>query len=353
MINKFNRFISESKEDHLLYYAFDWDDNILNMPTVIHMEKKEGDNWIPVDVSTSEFAVIRGNDNYRILNNDVSQAFSEFRDQGKRKDMSFTYDVKRAIELGSYGPVWDDFIECLVNGSLFAIITARGHEPPTIRKGIEWIIDNILTDDELYSMYSNLIKFHYLFSGDDNFDRILKGEPSKNGLVKKYLDNCYFIGVSAPSMGASAENPEQAKKESLLYFKERINRLAGKIGKKAMIGFSDDDLKNVKHIEDLVDSINHEDFPNIIKYVVKGTKDPNNMTKKVRSVSENQTRGLESSIMPFTQFNNMKDRMFTDPKEYDKSSRMGRDQLSKMSKDYVKLDSKNTRRRKKKKVNKK
>jgi len=41
-----------------------------------------------------------------------------------------------------------------------------------------------------------------------------------------------------------------------------------------MVGFSDDDLGNVKHIEDLVDSLTHEQFPNIIKYVVKGTNDP-------------------------------------------------------------------------------
>ena len=40
-------------------YSFDWDDNILNMPTHIHLEKMVGDEWIPVDVSTSEFAEMR------------------------------------------------------------------------------------------------------------------------------------------------------------------------------------------------------------------------------------------------------------------------------------------------------
>jgi hypothetical protein len=35
----------------LLYYAFDWDDNILVMPTKIHMEKRVGDRWIPTTVS--------------------------------------------------------------------------------------------------------------------------------------------------------------------------------------------------------------------------------------------------------------------------------------------------------------
>lgn len=346
IIKKLSNFINENLDNHLLYYAFDWDDNILKMPTVIHMEKKEGDDWVPVDVSTSEFAEVRNDENYRILNNSVSDAFSEFRDYGPRKDMSFTMDAKKAIELGNYGPVWDDFIECLTNGSLFAIITARGHESPTIRKGVEWIIDNILTEEELQLMYSNLIKFHYLFSGDDDFDRILKGKPSENRLVKEYLDNCLFIGVSAPSMGASAQNPEEAKVKALLSFKRKVNDLAGKIGKKATIGFSDDDLKNVKHIEDLVDNINHEEFPNIIKYVVKGTKDPESMTKKVRSISENQAPGLQSSIMPFTQFNNMSNRMFTDPKEYDKEMEKGTEQLAKMSKEYINPISKKRKKKK-------
>ena len=44
----------------------------------------------------------------------------------------------------------------LINGSLFAIITARGHEKNTIRKTIEWIIDNVLVDSEKITMYNNL-----------------------------------------------------------------------------------------------------------------------------------------------------------------------------------------------------
>ena len=39
MIKKFNQFLENNNSGHLLYYAFDWDDNILNMPTVIHMDK--------------------------------------------------------------------------------------------------------------------------------------------------------------------------------------------------------------------------------------------------------------------------------------------------------------------------
>ena len=57
MIKRFNQFISESKNsEYLLYYAFDWDDNILNMPTKIHMEHLVDGQWISTKVSTAEFA---------------------------------------------------------------------------------------------------------------------------------------------------------------------------------------------------------------------------------------------------------------------------------------------------------
>lgn len=345
MIKKYRQFISESSdsERHLLYYAFDWDDNILNMPTVIHMDKLVDGEWIPTDVSTSEFAEVRTDkDNWRLVNNNPDEAFSEFRDNGPRGDVAFLEDLKHAIELDKYGPAWDDFIECLTNGSLFAIITARGHEAPAMRMGVEWIIDNLLSEEQLYEMYNHLMKFAYLFKQDDNYDRVLKGEPSKNKLVSLYLDNCHFVGVSAPSRGGSPSNPEKAKEEALLDFKAKVNDFASRIGFKAKIGFSDDDIKNVKHIEDLIDNLNHEKFPNIIQYVVKGTKDPSNITKKVRSVTEtsHQAPGLESSVLPFTTFNNMTNKLYPKGEEgrqddYANQRRRQSEYLAKTSKEIL------------------
>lgn len=329
----------------LLMYAFDWDDNILNMPTVIHMDKLIDGEWVPTDVSTAEFAQVRvDKENWRIINNDPVEAFSEFRDIGPRGNQAFLQDIKKAIDSSQFGPAWEDFIECLSNGALFSIITARGHESDTMRMGVEWIIDNILSEDMLFEMYSNLLKFAYLYRENEKFDRILKGKPSENDLIKLYLDNCDFVGVSAPSRGGTPDNPEKAKEEALLSFNDRVNNLSGSIGAKAMIGFSDDDLGNVKHIEDLIDNLNHEQFPNIIKYVVKGTKDPKNITKKVRDIDQftetAQTPGLESSVMPFTQFNNMANRLY--PKgpdgrqdDYQNQSRRQSEFLAKNSKEVL------------------
>jgi hypothetical protein len=309
-LKKFNENINKY---FLKFYAFDWDDNILYMPTKIHMDKLIDGEWVPTDVSTAEFADVRNDkENWRILNNDPDEAFSEFRDFGPRGENAFLDDAKSAISSNKLGPAWDDFIECLSNGSLFAIITARGHEADAMRKGIEWIIDNVLSSDQLYEMYNNLLKFAYLFKSDVEFDRMLKGNPSNNDLVKLYLDNCEFVGVSAPSRGGSPSNPEKSKEEALMDFKRKIDKFSSQIGIKAKIGFSDDDIKNVKHIEDLIDNLNHEQFPNIIHYVVKGTKDPSMITKKVKTLTEtsHQTPGLESSVMAFTQFNNMTNRLY-------------------------------------------
>jgi hypothetical protein len=307
MIKRFNQYISENKDsDYLLYYAFDWDDNILNMTTVIHMEKKVDGEWIPTDVSTAEFAEVRGDkENWRTQ----EDAFSDFRDNGPKGINAFLNDVKKSIDMKRFGPAWNDFIECLTSGCIFAIITARGHESEGMRLGIDWIIDNILTEDQLYSMYNNLLKFSYLFKQDTTQDRILKGQPSKNELVKMYLDTCDFIGVSSPSRGGSPSNPEKAKEEALLEFKSKVNKFAEQLGMNAKIGFSDDDLKNVKHIEDLVDNLHNERFPNIKEIVVKGTKDPLNITKKIRTFESQSNFGggagdpMSASVVPFASFN--------------------------------------------------
>ncbi len=156
-----------------------------------------------------------------------------------------------------------------------------------------------------------MFAYHFDPEKGDKADRILVGRPSENKLVRDYLESCEFVGVSAPSRGGSPANPEKAKEEALLEFKQKVNDYAERRGLMAKIGFSDDDLKNVKHIEDLVDNLTKERFPHIAEFTVKGTKDPENITKKVRAFesaiteTSHQTPGLESSVMKFTQFGNM------------------------------------------------
>ena len=349
---KYSDFISEgSKEKILLFYAFDFDDNILIMPTPIHLDKKEGDSWKPIIASTAEFAQVRGDkENYRLQNNDGDQAFCEFRDFGPRGPNAFLIDVKNAISQKRLGPAWNDFVECLTNGCVFAIITARGHESESMKEGVKYIIDNALSSDQQNEMYNNLLKFAYIFNSGEDYGRILRGKPSQSKLVQEYLNQCDFVGISSPSRGGNTENPEKAKEEALLEFHDKINRFAHNVGMKAKIGFSDDDLKNIKHIEDLYGNLHKERFPNIVQYTVKGTN-PSGLTKKVRSLTEtsNQAPGTESSVMSCTQFNNMTSKLYPqgpDQRQDDYANQFKRQTkyLTKTSKDILKPKKRKRRR---------
>jgi hypothetical protein len=332
MVKTFEQFKEGGLE--LSYYSLDWDDNILHMPTKILMDQKVGeDSWEQIEVSTAEFAKVRNDkENYRIRNNDPKEAFSEFRDTGSRGDIAFLQDVQIALSNRAFAPSWDAFIKCLSDGSLFSIITARGHEPDSIRKGVEFIIDNYLTKQPSMNpgfsladeMYQHLKKFHYMFNIEKPVDDDhIKGTPSQNPLVKSYLDSCSFFGVSSTSFAkqfgeASASNPEAAKEIALNYFVERCNEFGERIGAKTVsVGFSDDDPKNVEHVEKFF----KEKLPNMsgsVKFSLYKTTDPTikggEITKfqqetpveeKVMLFSEwnisetsNQAVGMESSILP-------------------------------------------------------
>jgi hypothetical protein len=94
----------KNEKSYIKFYTFDWDDNILNMPTVIHMERLVDDEWIPTTVSTAEFAEVRSDSvNWRL----GSEPFSEFRDSGPRGENAFIEDMKTAIANNKLGPAWD------------------------------------------------------------------------------------------------------------------------------------------------------------------------------------------------------------------------------------------------------
>ncbi|MGI6749693.1 MAG: hypothetical protein ACOX6A_04140 [Atribacter sp.] len=84
----------------LKYYIFDWDDNILRMPTHIHLERRLGNGaWVPHLVSTSLFSVIRNDTkNYRPPGGNWEKAFVEFRDFAHDDESKFLKDAREAID---------------------------------------------------------------------------------------------------------------------------------------------------------------------------------------------------------------------------------------------------------------
>ena len=98
------------------YYMFDWDDNILHMPTKIYLEKKTDDGWESHPVSTGQFALIRQDTlNYRPVNDSWDDAFAEFYDVGQRGERAFIEDTIAALDpivsgtapAGPYRPIWN------------------------------------------------------------------------------------------------------------------------------------------------------------------------------------------------------------------------------------------------------
>lgn len=335
MVKKYQDFISESSSDapELHYMALDWDDNILHMSTKILMDKKVGDEWVPEAVSTAEFAKIRNDkENWRLRNNDPNQAFSEFRDFGPRGDKAFIEDVKFAVQNKDFGPSWQSFIKCLSEGYIFAIITARGHEPESMRKAVEWIIDTALTEEEKFLLYNNCLKHAYVFKHEKDYDRIPKGQLSQTPLVKDYLDSCDFYGVSSDSFAklfgaASASNPEKAKEMALDAFIEKCRNFGEFTGHQVSVGFSDDDPKNVEHVYTYFKE--KSALANDLKLNLYKTTDrtiPGGVRTRFRGSKEETFEsntgvnfdGLQSSVLPFTKWNNMTQNLYPSTKDQPK-----------------------------------
>jgi hypothetical protein len=249
------------------YYAFDWDDNIVHMPTKIVLKTEDGDE---VGMSTDDFAEYRskiGKEDFD-YNGDIIVDFAEdpFRNFRTEGDKNFLIDAMRA----KLGPAFDDFKEAINNGSIFSIITARGHNPNTLKQAVyNYIIDgfNGIDKDQLVK---NLKKYRSFFDEDDMTD---------DELIKSYLDLNKYHPVSFND-DEGAANPEEAKVKAMegfvSYIKKMVNKLnmTNKLNKKAFIkndvsnnfipeqpsiGFSDDDIKNVevmsKHFKNKPDNI--------------------------------------------------------------------------------------------------
>ena len=242
------------------YYAFDWDDNIVHMPTKIVLKTEEGDE---VGMSTYDFAEHRhhiGKEPFQYKGETIidyaDEPFRNFRTKG---DKDFLIDAMSAKE----GPAFADFREAINNGSIFSIITARGHNPKTLKQAVyNYIISgyNGINKNELIK---NLKKYRSFVDEDDMSD---------DELIRYYLELNKYHPVSFGE--GSAANPEELKVKALEEFVSYVKSMAKILNKKAFIknevsnnfipripsiGFSDDDIKNVevvsKHFKDKPDNI--------------------------------------------------------------------------------------------------
>ena len=229
------------------------------MPTKIILKDEDGDE---VGMSTEDFATYReiiGKKPFEFDKHNIV-GFSEdpFRYFGVKGDKQFIVDSM----LAKPGPAWADFVEAINNGSIFSIVTARGHTPSVLKEACyNYIVSNRngINSNELVK---NLEKYRDLADEES---------ISKKEMIREYLDLCKFYPVSYGE--GSATNPEEGKIKALKEFVQYVKAMSQHIQKKAFlknkinnyfvpkIGFSDDDIKNV----DVVKKHFEQDPENIIK----------------------------------------------------------------------------------------
>lgn len=136
------------------FYFFDFDDNVLFLATSIYLFHK--DTGEEVAVSTGEFA--RNSSavgksgpyrDYKIIFDDSVGSFRRFRDHDNlalreiEKKQPFIEDLGHALAAPDFlwkGPSWHPFYHASFNGRPLSVITARGHDPNTIKEGISLLV---------------------------------------------------------------------------------------------------------------------------------------------------------------------------------------------------------------------
>jgi hypothetical protein len=255
ILNNWRGFINEgiTSQGKIVfnYYAFDWDDNLMKMPTKILFKKTDTSKDEIVEVDTHSFAEIRSKLpelGLEYLPKDGS--FINFRDNPEA-NQKFIDDSKTAPIVA--GP-WRKFTKAINMGSYFAIITARGHSPETLREAVKELID---AEREGISK-ARLIRSLKLYK-----KRLKLPISGDQELINEYLLNCQFSPVSHPSIAgndkAAAASPEELKIKEFERFETSVKLKTQQTqselesesifiqSKEFKIGFSDDDIKNIKH----------------------------------------------------------------------------------------------------------
>jgi len=258
------------------YYAFDWDDNIMMMPTQIIVQTEDGKE---VGMSTEDFAEYRSmidKEPFEYKGETiVGYADNPYRNFTTEGDSQFIVDAM----IAETGPSWDDFVEAINGGSIFSIITARGHTPSVLRDAIYNMIMTNHKGINKEELISNLKKFRD-FTGEEGM--------TDEDLIEKYLDMLKFHPVTYGE--GSAANPEEGKIKAMTAFISYVKDMASRLRQRAFfkddvsnnfipdfeadvkptIGFSDDDERNVDKMKEFLKHAYPKGDKPVKTYLTKG-----------------------------------------------------------------------------------
>lgn len=266
----------------LRYFIFDWDNNILHMPTRIHLERltDEGE-WVPCSVSTALFSLIRSDtEHYRPPGGSWEHAFCDFRDIEIEEENVFLRDTRQAIDRVVSGdeapaPSFETLKRVLMEGRLFAIVTARGHDPDVLKAGVRYFIDRIFTVAEKQTMLRNLRGYlEWLEPGHDRRtdDEVLDYYLSLNKYHGCMSSRFRALLCEHNYEGADTEEGKQFAIRDFVRHVVGILRERG-VDKPISVGFSDDDEGNALAVERFIERELADEFPGV-KFAVYHTSDP-------------------------------------------------------------------------------
>lgn len=139
------------------FYFFDFDDNIACLTTPLILFHKHTGAELPL--SSQEWAIAHSQigksgkyKDYEIRFCDKTGTFKHFRDHEAHEleklghhEQVFERDVAQILGFSDVewkGPSWECFYHACFNQRPISIITARGHNPETIRKGIKKFVES-------------------------------------------------------------------------------------------------------------------------------------------------------------------------------------------------------------------
>ena len=161
------------------FYFFDLDDNILVLPTKMVLFHKESHHEILISTTAfahqQAFIGQRGlYRDYEIRFEDRTGSFRYFRDLPS--ESPFLQDLESALtreEFHWQGPSWNCFMHATLNQRPTALITARGHEAETFKKGFAY-----LAEQDLLPYEPNWLAIYPV--SNKGIQRILTGEETTN-----------------------------------------------------------------------------------------------------------------------------------------------------------------------------
>ncbi len=251
------------------FYFFDFDDNVATLATtIVIFHKATGQE---VHMSSSDFALhhreigISGKfSDFYIDFNDENGSFRNFRDQNlqildkvKGKKQRFIQDIQEALLKQDFdwkAPSWNCFFHAAHNQRPISVITARGHEPETIKKGID-----LLVKDGHLSKSPNYLSIY----------------PVSNPKIKESL--------SGGDMNASVADLKRGA------IRESVEMAIQKYGYSDhhRFGMSDDDAHNVELITEEMKTLK-QDYPQMSFFVIQTFKDSFTKTE----VLQHRTRDI-------------------------------------------------------------